>query len=199
MKKNRKPISIIFLSVLFLPKPSHAEWIRLKSGEVIEGIVERIAEGDLFIALKDGESRKVGKGEVASIDFGPKKKEPILDTNENKTEHFLNALAKKDSKYGTPLQTFQAWKAAAVAGNIDQMVDCYASFKQKEIKKELKKIPREKREQMKTTTAQTEFVPTEPYYQGERAVLEVNWQYGLQGDSQTLQFILEKDQWKIIQ
>src|SRR5262249_40432848 len=102
-------------------------------------------------------------------------------------------------KFGTPLLTFEAWKQAAMTGDIDKMVECYASFSQKEVRKQLKQLPKEGREKMQSTTARRQFTPAKPLYQGDRAFLEVTWQNGLQSDTQVLQFVLEKNDWKLIQ
>ena len=79
------------------------------------------------------------------------------------------------------------------------MAACYASFNQKQVLKKLKKISKKDREKMRDTTTRTYFIPAQPLYQGVRATLEVTWTLGLRSDNQLLQFILEKNEWKIVQ
>lgn len=79
------------------------------------------------------------------------------------------------------------------------MVSCYAAFRQKDVRKQLKQISKEKWLEMKDTTQQTIFSPNQPMYQGDHATLEVNWTKGLLSDTQLLQFVLEGNDWKIVQ
>src|ERR1051326_102510 len=100
--------------------------------------------------------------------------------------------SKEERPYQNPKNTFTRWREAAIKGDIDGMVACYVSNRQKSKRAELKKIKKEILEQMQTAAADTKFASGEPYYDGDRATLEVNWTKGLFGDSQSLQFRLEK-------
>ena len=190
----RKIALILFL----IPLPLFAETVFLKSGEIVEGTIRSYQADTLSIAQPNGQIRKIPKAEIVKLEF--QKEAPLLKPSQEAPKTFLNALPTKElSKFQTPGQTFQTWRKAAIAGDIDGMVDCFASFRRDTVRKELKAIPKDQREQMKRTTAMTEFAPTEPLYQGDRAVLDVTWRLGLQSDDQVLQFFLEKNDWKIIQ
>ncbi|MFH1262172.1 MAG: hypothetical protein V1495_01840 [Pseudomonadota bacterium] len=185
------------VAALFLPVPIvRAETVRLKSGELIEGTVQDFQENILSMAQPDGKIRKIVRDEIVQIEF--QKPAPPLVTSPP-PETFLDALPKTVSKFQTPRQTFLTWRKAATAGDIDSMADCYSAIRKNDVKKELKKLSRDQRDQMRQATATTEFTPAEPFYQGDRAVLEVTWRVGLQSDSQILQFTLEGKDWKIIQ
>jgi hypothetical protein len=189
---SRKSGSCLFLGFLSLLFPSAgAETLFLKSGERVEGTLQSYQDSTFSVIQPGGETRKISREEVTKID--------IQSEAPGTPMHFLSALPKATSKYATPSQTFAVWKKAAISGDIDAMVDCYALFRKDDIKRELKRFSREQREQMRKTTAITEFTPAEPLYQGDRAALEVTWRIGLQSDSQVIQFMLDGNDWKIIQ
>jgi len=52
---------------------------------------------------------------------------------------------------------------------------------------------------MRSATAETQFSPSDPLYQGDHATMEVNWTKNIFGDSPLLQFVLEKNEWKLNQ
>jgi hypothetical protein len=186
---------VIPLSV-FLFSQARGESIRLTSGEIVEGTVQSFQENQLSVAQPDGKIRKIPREEIVQIEFQkPKAVTPAIETPKT----FLSALPKTVSKYQTPTQTFLTWKKAAVAGDVDAMVACYSSFRQGDVRKELKKLSRDQRNEMQKATALTEFVPADPLYQGDRAAMEITWRVGLQSDTQVLQFSLEGNEWKIVQ
>ncbi|MFH1017030.1 MAG: hypothetical protein V1798_02465 [Pseudomonadota bacterium] len=172
--------------------------MRLKSGEVLEGTIKGVADGVYAVTTREGPERKIAKEQILSIDYTPfpvsKSAKPA-----GATPNLLTETAKPSSPFATPRLTFEMWKTAAVKGDIDQIVKCYVSSKQKEKAKELKKIPKETFQKMKEVTVETLFSPAEPVYQGDRAMMEVNWTHGLIGESQVLQFVLEKNEWKLWQ
>ncbi len=178
---------------------AHAETIRLKGGETINGTVSHYYGGIVSILMPDGSTKTVGRNEIIAIEFESLPSEVTKAPEEKKSSTNFLALSKSTSKYGSPLATFETWRKAAIAGEVDAMADCYASFKQSDVKKQLKSLKKEDREKMRETTARTDFVPAEPFYQGDRAMLEIKWQLEMNGDSQVLQFIQEKNEWKIIQ
>lgn len=156
-----------------------------------------LEDGHFSISTPEGKVRKIPKGQVVRIQMQgtPPEKEAKKEIPKN----FLNALPKEESKYSTPSRTFEAWREAAEAGNINEMVNCYAEFRKEDVKKTLRKLSRKERAKMRKTTLITEFLPAQPLYKGDRAALEINWRIGLQGDTQVLQFMLEGNDWKIIQ
>ena len=195
----------LFVAASLVASLASAETIRLKNGEVLEGAVQHYYGGIVTLTLSNGVTRTVGRDQMASIEFEPAdpKKSPAPEAKPAPTSaeppNFMNTMFKKEAPFASPAATFESWRRAAVAGDMKKMVACYASFRKKEVEKQLKKLSKDAREEMARTTAQTEFVPAVPFYQGDRALLEVKWASGLQGDSQVLQFVLEKDEWKIIQ
>ena len=53
---------------------------------------------------------------------------------------------------------------------------------------------------MKNAMIETIFTPTEPYYQGESAIMEVSWSKGPASQTQTLKFSIENGKdWKIVE
>jgi hypothetical protein len=181
---------------LLLAFPIHAETLRLKSGEVLEGTIKNFLGGIFTVTTREGPERKIAKEQIASIDYAPfpVDKSPKAGGD---AQNLLQSTVRNDSPFQTPKGAFEAWKAAAIKGDIEGMVRCYASNRQKEKKKELKKLPKEAFENMQEVTARTLFSTAPPVYQGDRAMMEVNWTHGLVGDSQVLQFILEKNEWKL--
>ena len=186
--------TILLAASFFSPGIAFADTVHLKNGETLAGEVDTLKEGVLNLKLADGGTRSVKRAEIASILFGPPEK-PVEKGNQN----FLTTFPKADSPFQTPRATFERWRAAAIRGDIKGMVECYASFKQSDVKKELKKLPKDAFEKMREATAETQFVASDPFYQGDRAIMEVNWTKGLSGDSQSLSFVLEKNDWKIVQ
>lgn len=195
IRKSALCVPVLF--VLWACAPAVAETLLLKTGEIVEGTIQSYQDNAFSIAQPNGQIRKIPKSEVTHIEIQKTSEPPAEKKEIPKT--FLSALPKSASKFQTPLQTFQTWRIAAIAGDVDGMVDCYASFRKNVVKKELKKLSRDQRDQMRKTTATTEFMPGEPLYQGDRAVLEVTWRIGLQSDNQVFQFTLEGNDWKIIQ
>ncbi len=171
-----------------------ADVVFLKSGELMEGQIVSIQASS--IDFKEGEQIKtVLKSQIDKIQF-------IALSDLDKQDPYLPGLEKNKTSQlskASPVDTFEKWRQFAIVGDVDGMVSCYASFRQHEIKKELKKLPKSKRKNMLQATAQTQFTTQEPYYQGDRAMLEVNWQSGLYTDTQVLQFVLEDETWKIVQ
>jgi len=195
-----KQLRSIVLCIALSTTAVSAETVFLKTGDTLEGTIQQMTSDQVTLSLPGGSTRKIPKSQISRIEFGstrsaekPSPSPPVTEPN------FLSTLTKPESKYGTPAATFELWKTAAIAGDIDKMVDCYASFQQKEIRKQLKDLPKDAREKMRSTTARTQFTPAKPFYQGDRALLEITWQSGLQSDTQVLQFVLEKNHWKLIQ
>jgi hypothetical protein len=188
---------LLALAISLPPFAAAAETLVLTSGEVVEGTLTAVADNIFSVSQPNGETRKIPRAEILRIEVqkSPQEHGPTAEIPKN----FLNALVKEPSKFETPVQTFQTWRKAAMAGDIDGMVGCYASFRRDDVRRDLKKLPKEQREQRRKPTAMTEFTSAEPLYQGDRAALEVTWRIGLQSDSQVLQFALEKTDWKLIQ
>lgn len=190
---------------------AQAEVFILKSGKKLEGRIEHFYNGIFTVLRTNGTRKTLGINEIASIEFQKSSikpdKTPLSKSKPSKVlpskeppKNLLETLTKaQTSKFGTPLQTFETWRKAAIAGSIKEMVACYVSYRQKQVRKELKKMPKAKLEEMRAATAQTDFFPNEPFYQGDRAALEIHWRKGLHGETQVLQFALEKNDWKIIQ
>ncbi len=184
-----------------------AETFRLKSGESFQGTIEHVYRGIYSVSLPDGTKRTLGTNDLVSITFVAPEPQPAAGstpptpgaTPTPPQTNLLSAVTTPASPFGSPTATFQTWRAAAIGGDIRKIVDCYASFRQKDVRKQLKRLSKKDMDAMRETTAKTEFVPQDPVFQGDRAFLEVSWTLGLQGDNQSLQFILEKDAWKIVQ
>lgn len=160
----------------------------LRSGEKLTGSVERVADGLWTVTLPGGKSRTLKQADLLRIEF---------DATPAAHEEPSTVISK--APFETPTDTLRTWRQAAIAGDVGRMVACYASFARDEKRKELKKIPKEAFDRMRAATARTDFAPGEPLYQGDRAVLEVNWTSGLLSDSQVLNFVLERDGWKLLQ
>ncbi len=187
------------LSLSFYPAGSFAETIHLKDGKTLKGSIEHVYKGIYTIITPNG-PETIGRHEISKIEF-PKDVKNAQPKALPKTSSstFLSTMEESDEPYATPLNTFKTWRKAAIEGSLDKMVTCYASFKQRAKKKELKKLSREAWEKMRAATANTEFLPSAPIYMGDRAFMEVAWTLDLKGDTQTLKFILENDEWKLMQ
>lgn len=151
------------------------------------------------IVDKNNQEHSIVRSEISRIEFSLPETPQKGDKETEKPKNLLEAIPKPESKFTTPLSTFQVWREAAIRGDIDGMAECYVSYRQKDVKKDLKKLPKEDFNKMRVATTQTEFAPAEPIYQGDRASLEINWRLGVNGESQVLQFSLEQNDWKIIQ
>ena len=207
---------LIALFLLLVSSLAFAESIELSTGEVVDGKLIDFPK-DVTIELTDGTKKTVpytgitsiykksapqsfspflGKGKDKDIN-GPGEKKPELGKVD--TDSFSETDATKGA-YGTPTLTFETWKRAAAADDIDGMVNCYAEYKKNDIKKGLKKLNKKTREEMKTAMIETIFTPNQPYYQGDSAMMEVSWSKGLASATQTLKFKLENNKdWKIVE
>jgi hypothetical protein len=189
-----RSIHILVFVFLLAGTSGFSDIIYLKNGKAVEGFVVKLDSQSATVVHEKNQSQIYPRSEIKSIELGSAPPKSSAEPEPN----FLSSAKEADSPYATPLHTFQAWKRAASSGDIDGMVNCYASFKQKEKKTELKKLSKDVFEKMRTTTLQTDFVPSAPLYQGDRASMVVNWTKGLDGGEQLLQFILEKKDWKIL-
>lgn len=173
----------------------------MKTGEVFDAKSIDVPD-EITMTLPDGTQKKVKKSDIQSIHLHRPKQFRTDEGKRPATEAEIQAAIdefKVKQPYETPKQTFLTWRAHAEEGDINGMVDCYASFRQSTVKKNLKKIKRKEREEMKQTMQLTSFVAQDPIYQGEKAFMEVTWSKGLYAENQVLKFILEDDQWKIIE
>ena len=192
----------ILVLICSFPVLSTAETFVLKSGEQITGKIMQVVDGVYHVRLTSKEVRTIKAKDLYRIEYATSKETTKSKKKalKKQPENFLtSAKPKNNSPYATPKLTFQKWKQAAEKGDIDGMAKAYASFRQKEVRKQLKKIPKSKRKEMQETTSRTDFIPGDPYYQGDRAVLEVTWRSGAHTDTQSLKFILEGNDWKILQ
>ena len=169
----------------------HAHTLMLKTGETLQGTLGSADKTQVEWVLESGEKKKVLISDLVAIDFGEAQK--VASAPEN----FLTPAPQ--GPFSSPLQTFETWKAAALKDDPKVMSECYVKYQQKKILKDLKKISRAKRKEMQETAARTDFSPQKPFYQGDRASLEVVWRVGVNSDSQVLQFVLEDEQWKLVQ
>lgn len=182
---------------------AHAGQIALKSGEVLDSKTIKLPE-TFTIVLTDGTEQTVKTKDVQSIQL---QKNPsiknLIQQNEDPIDPQSLQSALDEfrtlSPFETPKQTFLTWKKYAEDGSIDGMTQCYASYRQDQVKKNLKKIKKKARKEMQHTMQVVDFIAADPIYQGKQAFLEVTWSKGLHSESQVLKFILEKDQWKIIE
>ena len=183
--------STALFTTLLISLGIHAEEFHLKDGEVVRGTLQSLDEKEYTVLLEGGVERKLDKTRVARIEVSKpsaaKSPAPKAEDPESK------------EKYDTPKRTFETWRMAAVRGDTKAMVECYAKYRKSSIQKDLKKISRDKRKEMSTVAAQTDFTVGDPVYQGDIATLEVTWRMGLATDVQVLQFTLEGKDWKIIQ
>ncbi len=196
----------IVAGFFLVPGGVGADVLKLKNGRQIEGRLDHYFDEAFTITEKDGKRRRVSRSQVSSIELGkrqnisaPKKKAAKPKEVSPEPTNFLDSISKPDSPYSTPPATFSTWREAAIKGDLKAMVRCYASYRQKDVRKQLKKLSRKKREEMRSATAQTDFFPSEPFFKGERAMLEITWSKGLHGETQVLQFVLEGNDWKILQ
>lgn len=165
---------------------------------------------EIMIELSDGSKKTVPYTDITSIYKKeiPQSYTPFLNKNKDAKKSPLekeaaDSFAELDTDkgpYGTPSLTFETWRKAAMADDIDGMVNCYAEYRKNDIKKGLKKLNKKTREDMKTAMIETIFTPNQPYYQGDSAIMEVSWSKGLASQTQTLKFKLEKNKdWKIVE
>lgn len=193
-----KILVLVVFSIACL-STGRAETLRLRDGRSVEGMIEHVYNGIYTVRTSEG-PQTFGRHEIAGIDFPPDiPPAPAQALPATPSETFFSTLKESDAPYGTPMNTFKTWRQAAIQGDLKEMVKCYASFQQRQKTKELKALSKDDWEKMRAATANTEFLPKAPLYQGDRAFMEVAWNLNLQGDTQTLKFILEKDQWKLLQ
>ena len=197
----------IILALLF-PHFTLAALLTKRDGTTSQGKLERYDQGLFHFRLEDGTLLTLPLSEVSDIAFhkstaaAPDNK-ITTDVSPQTPDSNINPMPglsqESAGPYATPIATFETWKTAAIAGDLEGMVQAYAKFKQTAMKKDLKRISRSQRKKMQETTAQTQFSYTQPYYQGTNAVMEVLWKLGPHADSQSLQFILEGNDWKLMQ
>jgi hypothetical protein len=204
MKQQMKKMIIL---AVFLSCPlSWAENVELSTGEVLEGKLLNFPK-DVTVELSDGTKKTIPYLGINSIykDAAPQQFTPFLKDKKDKksldkVDKDFEDLDATKGLYATPGNTFQTWKKAALAGDIDGMVDCYVETRKGDVKKDLKKLSKKTREEMKLSIAQTLFTPSTPYYQGEFAIMEVTWAKGLASQTQTLKFVIENNKdWKIVE
>jgi hypothetical protein len=199
---------LLVLTIVLATTAVWAESIELSTGEVIEGKLSDFPK-DITVELSDGTKKKIPYQGISSIykNGAPiTSYKPFLEkSKENKTLDQVDSDSFEDidatkGPYGTPTNTFETWKNAALKDDIDGMANCYAVPRKAEIKNELKKISKKTRQEMKLAMTQTIFNTSRPYFQGESAIMEVSWTKGLASQSQTLKFTLENNKdWKIVE
>lgn len=199
--------------------------VLLKSGKRVQGSILSMDAEVVNVQDEKGVKSQILRSLIENIDLDSKKKpasktktpsllsptpphfnpsEVMPPSKEQQAlfEQLFNGPKEEDMQkgpYATPKNTFETWRRASVKGDTKKMILCYVSFRQNQIKKQLKKIPRNKRKDMQEASNNTLFSLGKPYYQGDRASLEVTWNHGLRSDTQTLRFMLEKQEWKIVQ
>lgn len=201
---------IILLSFVLASPLVMAESIELSTGEVVDGKLVEFPK-EVTIELTDGSKMKIPYEGINSIYkvTAPRSYTPFLTKDKEKdgkkdkgldkaVDNSFEDMDASKGPYATPTLTFQTWKKAAMNDDIDGMANCYSSSKKNSVKKDLKKISKKTREEMRSAMTQTIFTPNEPYYQGEFAIMEVSWTKGLASQNQTLKFTLENNkEWKI--
>lgn len=199
-----------YIVLLLLSNQCFAESLSLTTGEIIEGKLVEFPK-EITIQLPDGTKTVVPYQNITSIfkaappeTYSPfltpdKSKKPLGDKNAKDTE--FSSLEDAKGPYATPIQTFTTWKDAALRDDLDGMVNCYVSYRRDEVKKDLKKLSKKTRQQMQAAMAATIFTPSEPFFQGELAIMEVSWTKGLASQTQTLKFTMEGNdkEWKILE
>lgn len=189
--------------------PCEAEVFVLKNGDRLTGELKSFRDG-VYTVLVGQEEKSIPLADVAAIEASPRVSQSAAPAGPSSAATpppskpsaaplSMPVPSQATTKYGSPRETFEVWRQAAIVGDIDGMVGCYVSYQQKSMKKQLRKIAKQKRKEMAEVARRTEFIPAEPVYQGDRATVEVTWRTGLQTDSQVLQFILENNAWKLIQ
>lgn len=204
---------LIALGILLSSPLVLAESIELSTGEVLDGKLLDFPK-DVTVELPDGTKRVIPYLGISSIfkKNAPPSYTPFLNKSdkapqgEGKTT--LDKVEKNDfdemdpakGPFGTPMLTFDTWKKAALADDIDAMANCYVAYRKDDIKKNLKKISKKTRQEMKNAMIETIFTPSQTYYQGQSAIMEVSWTKGLASETQTLKFSLENNKdWKIVE
>lgn len=201
----------MILSLLFVSPLAFAESIELSTGEVMDGKLIDFPK-DVTVELPDGTKKTIPYLGITSIfkTTQPRSYTPFLNKDKDKskkdqpldkaTKDSFDDLDADKGPYGTPSATFETWRKAALNDDISAMADCYVSYRKDDIKKDLKKLSKKTRKDMKNAMIETIFTPTEPYYQGESAIMEVSWSKGPASQTQTLKFSIENGKdWKIVE
>ncbi|HMQ10413.1 MAG TPA: hypothetical protein PKB05_03810 [Oligoflexia bacterium] len=227
--KYLKTVGIFtFFSIIFFNNHNlcsvNAATLILKNGKApVVGKILNMDEQTVSIENEQGEKSQIIKENISQIIFNDEA-EPKAQIKNNKDtlleqqnedllsqpsaqdkelfEQLFNGPNDKDMQQGpyvTPKHTFETWRRASVKGDMKGMVACYAKFRQNQVRKQLKKIPKNKRREMQDISKNTLFSLGQVYYQGTQASLEATWNYGLKSDSQVLKFVLEGKEWKLIQ
>ncbi len=205
-------IKILFLIFCCSASQAFAESIALSTGEVIDGNLVEFPK-DVTIQLQDGTKKTVPYLNITSIykNLPPQTYTPFLNSDKQANKKTLDEKSSSSElltfandevpgPYSSPIQTFQTWKNAALQDDIDGMSNCYVTSRKGDVKKDLKKLPKKSRDDMKRAMIETIFTPSQPYYQGELAIMEVSWTKGLASQTQTLKFSLEGNkEWKILE
>lgn len=225
--KYLKTVGIFtFFTIIFFNNhnlsSANAATLILKNGKApIIGKILNMDGQTVSIENNQGEKSQILKDQISQIIFDDRV-EPKNKDNKNSVvkqhnqdllsqpsaqdkelfEQLFNGPTDKDMEQGpyvTPKHTFETWRRASVKGDVKAMVACYAKFRQNQVRKQLKKIPKSKRKEMQDISNNTLFTLGQVYYQGTQASLEATWNYGLKSDTQVLKFVLEGKDWKLIQ
>jgi|GEM_PF-3769813 len=200
-----KTIYVVTTLLMLFAHPLSAQQMSLKSGEIL--ILKDINLPEtIVVKTQSGQTRNIALKDIQSVELSPATSvKHLLNVNtthaQASDQEIKEALQSFETltPFQTPKQTFLTWKEAAVTGSVENMVACYSKNRQPGVRKNLKKIKRKERIAMKEAANITTFSVGDPLYQGNQAFLEVTWNKGLYSESQVLKFLLENNDWKIIE
>ena len=164
------------LSLALSPKRASAEVIELIDSTKISGTIIHYYDGVYTIESSDGNRLKLPKEKIKQI---------------------IYELPPPRAEFATPEKTFDLWKKALVAGDLEAAVDCYSLLYQGMVMAQFTDAGTEGLKQMKTEMAKTKFTIKSTNTKGDTATLKVLRSYGDDVQTAEISFVKENGEWKM--
>jgi hypothetical protein len=165
-----------WLGSLALAQSAHAEIIELLDNTKLNGSIVHYFEGVYSVDLSDGSRIKLPKEKIKQIRFELPPPRPELSA---------------------PEKTFEIWRKALSAGDIDAAVDCYSLMYQGMVLNDFTSTGTEGLKAMREEMAKTKFTVKNTSTKGDTATLKVTRSLGDDVSTAEIFFVKENGEWKM--
>lgn len=164
------------LTLCLTPLRASAEVIELIDSTKLSGSIIHYFDGVYTIETSDGNRLKLPKEKIKQI---------------------IYELPPPRPEFSTPEKSFELWRKALVAGDLEAAVDCYSLLYQGMVMAQFTEAGTEGLKQMKAEMAKTKFTIKSTNTKGDTATLKVQRSYGDDVQTAEIFFVKENGEWKM--
>ena len=173
----------------------------LKDGTELSGTLVHYYDQTFTLVLDSGDTLKLGPEDLAKLVFD----QDVVVTKKNSESKTSTKIRSKSIReksdqgpFSTPENTFYRWKKSLLKGDINGMADCFIMSATTLMRNKLQEMSKKERRKMRRDAKKTKFLVGIVDIEGDRATLPITRVYKGNRQLETLKFLQENGDWKLI-